>query len=256
MEPGFITIIAGVTAIIASLLSHWLSAHRLNEEQKILKRLIEFHKKNSENHRIISDDEFFKSKENLNVTVLDSPIKIERHTYRRLQSIQFIGRASSLRRRSSLYKKLWIFVNSGLVNSVINISNESEENNNIDKNTIIGMLVGDRIKKDTKSYIYLSISLIASIFIPIIADFNLNLWLIGFLLIIISLLTLNHKILEYRIVKGYYGSNEYEAREIISYLESHTDPDDFNGSGKKKVFQSSLPQNEVEILDLIEGLTS
>jgi hypothetical protein len=47
-------------------------------------------------------------------------------------------------------------------------------------------------------------------------------------------------VLEYRIKKGLYGTNPYETKEIIQFIEEHSDKSDFIDGGKyKKLIQES-----------------
>jgi hypothetical protein len=131
----------------------------------------------------------------------------------------------------------------------------NDESSEIDKNSIIGMLVGEKIRKDTKSYIFILISLVFSLAIPLFTSYEINFWLVSFLLLLFSVLVLNQKILEYRISNGFYGNNQYEAREIISYIEKHSSDDDFNGFDNKKVFPKKQHREE-EYKGILGGLVS
>jgi hypothetical protein len=52
------------------------------------------------------------------------------------------------------------------------------------------------------------------------------------------LLFINNSILEYRINKGYYGSTDYETREIINFILTLPSNTDFrNGAAFKNLFQ-------------------
>jgi len=144
--------------------------------------------------------------------------------YRAMNSLSALGRVNRLSERTQSYQKIWFSLNSGLIDSVLKNIMYNEESTEINKNTIIGMLVGDKIKKDTKSFIYLGLSFLVAILLPVTSLIDINFWLLGFLLFMFSMLTLNQKVLEYRIANGIYGENEYEAREIISYIEKHSEP--------------------------------
>jgi len=163
--------------------------------------------------------------------------------FRAMKSLQALGRVNKLSERNKSYQKLWFSLNSGLIDSVLKNIMYNEESTTINKNTIIGMLVGEKIKKDTKSFIYLGLSFLVAILLPVSGLMVINYWLVSFLLFMFSMLTLNQKVLEYRIANGLYGENEYEAREIISYIENHSDSDDFHSGGDKKIFQEKTKSN-------------
>jgi len=256
-------IIAAISGII-SLISHWLSDRKLERKRKEYDELIQVYKEKVINKKQGENDSeiyekftifFDKSTERIvNKTTGDIiTYKMLLHLNR---NIRVLGRASSLSKKSRIYKRAWVFLNSGLVNTVLDTTIENGSVNEIDKSTVIGMLLGDRVEKDTKSYIFLAFAFLASFLFPLASNVDINFWVVGAVLLMFSLLTLNHKIIEYRVSKGYYGSNEYEVREIISYIETHSDPDDFDSTGKKKVFQTELPEEKVEFVGLIEGLTT
>ena len=53
----------------------------------------------------------------------------------------------------------------------------------------------------------------------------------------ITLLWSDHFILAYRIKRGYYGTNQHEAKELLRFLIKHADKTDFSdGDGLKKIF--------------------
>lgn len=251
-------------SIVMSIISvgfKFISKKNLDETQKKIEREIEELQKNYG-----SSDQSFKdlSETIKNLETLhrgDDRKEIYKYdiTYSQLirtaKLIQSIGRASNLKEKQFVYKKLWMYLNSGLVNSALTNVMYNDKSSEIDKNSIVGMLVGDKIRKDTKSYIFIIISLIISIALPLVANYEVNFWLISFLLSLFSLLVLNQKVLEYRISNGFYGTNQYEAREIIGYIEQHSSGDDFNGFDDKKTFPRD--QRKVQIHGgILEGLTS
>jgi len=63
----------------------------------------------------------------------------------------------------------------------------------------------------------------------------------------------NNKLLRYRVVKGYYGSDESEVREILSFIFKEIQYLDKGNNGKsKKIFYDSASYNE--IIERIQGL--
>lgn len=156
--------------------------------------------------------------------------------HRSNQVLQSIGRASRLKERQPMYTKIWLAINSGLINSVLKNIYMNDDSSSIDQNSVIGMLVGDKIKRDTKSYIYIVSAFILAIALPLVLNYEINMWLLSFVLFLFSSLVLNQKTMEYRISKGFYGNNQYEAREIIGYIDSQSLDDDFTGFNKKRIF--------------------
>ncbi|ELR8747576.1 hypothetical protein QRL21_004261 [Vibrio vulnificus] len=261
MDISILAAIAAAISGVASLISQWLSARKLERKRKEYDELIRAYKEKITSDKLGKNDpEFYKKWSEVVARSVVEQTASEVVTYKMLlhlnKNIRILGRASSLNNKSRLYKHVWVFLNSGLVNTVLDNSIKSDSVSEIDKSTVIGMLLGDRMQKDTKSYIYLAIALLASFLFPLFSGLEINFWVVGAVLVMFSLLTLNHKIIEYRVSKGYYGSNEYEVREIISYIERHSDPDDFDSTGRKKVFQTDLPEENKEFVGLIEGLTA
>jgi hypothetical protein len=261
MDISILAAIAAAISGVVSLISQWQSARKLEKKRKEYDELVQAYKEKITSDKLGKNDpEFYKKWREVVARSVVEQTTSEVVTYKMLlhlnKNIRVLGRASSLNNKSSVYKRVWVFLNSGLVNTVLDNSIESGNVNEIDKSTVIGMLLGDRMQKDTKSYIYLAIALLASFLFPLISGLEINFWVVGAVLVMFSLLTLNHKVIEYRVSKGYYGSNEYEVREIISYIERHSDPDDFDSTGRRKVFQADLPEENEEFVGLIEGLTA
>ena len=57
---------------------------------------------------------------------------------------------------------------------------------------------------------------------------------LSIILIFIGALTLNQKVLDYRIKKGFYGTTAYEVKEIVEFVSEHSDKSDFTDSGQTK----------------------
>ncbi|MFM5568164.1 hypothetical protein [Aeromonas veronii] len=261
MDISILAAIAAAISGVVALISQWLSARKLERKRKEYDELIQTYKEKITSDKLGKNDpEFYRKWSEVVARSFVRQTASEVVTYKMLlhlnKNIRILGRASSLNNKSRLYKHIWVFLNSGLVNTVLDNSIKSDSVSEIDKSTVIGMLLGDRMQKDTKSYIYLAIALLASFLFPLLSGLEINFWVVGAVLVMFSLLTLNHKVIEYRVSHGYYGSNEYEVREIISYIERHSDPDDFDSTGWKKVFQTDLPEDNKEFVGLIEGLTA
>lgn len=149
--------------------------------------------------------------------------------------LQNIGRANRLNEQQPAYRAFWMYLNSGLINSALKNVMYNDDSSGIDNNSVIGMLVGDKIRKDMRSYMFIFFSAILSIVIPFFSNVEHNYYLISLLLLMFLILFLNHKVLGYRISNGFYGNNQYEAREIIGFIDRSSD-NDFGGFDKKDVF--------------------
>jgi len=119
-------------------------------------------------------------------------------------------------------------------------------------NSVIESLIISRIAKDYKSYIYL---LFSSIFILASSIYNsLNIVYIFVPILLSSLLYINQMIIKYRISKGWYGNNYYEAKEIIDYITQHYDKDDFFDGGKLKDIFPEVKKEDSTYSDIVDGV--
>lgn len=151
-------------------------------------------------------------------------------------------------------KKLSLYfpLSAGITGSVIKIFfvQAKEGKNNPEKEfnlTIAGMLLGSKSKQSIVSYFLLILSIAVYIIISIISGNEINSYVILFLVICITLIHINQKIIEYRISNGLYGKNEYEAREMINYILSHSDKSDFSDGDKlKKLFPQPVEKESSE----------
>ncbi|GHZ70606.1 hypothetical protein VCSRO175_3424 [Vibrio cholerae] len=258
MVEILIAIVSLVVSIISIAFKH-ISKKRLEETQKNLDKEIKARLRESwvEASSFKDITQLVKAMETFEHRVDLKDLKEIEITYtkyiRATKVLQSIGRASRLKEKKPVYQKLWVYLNSGLVNSALKNVMYNDDSSEIDKNSIIGMLVGEKIRKDMKSYIFIGISLVVSMSLPVFTSYEVNYWLISFILIFFTLLVLNQKVLEYRISNGFYGSNQYEAREIIGYIERHSSDDDFNGFDNKKVFPRKQ-HKEQEYKGILEGL--
>lgn len=171
---------------------------------------------------------------NMNIDQLKIHTTYSRYI-RTTRVLQNIGRANRLNEQQPAYRAIWMYFNSGLVNSALKNVMYNDDSSCVDNNSVIGMLIGDKIKKDMRSYMFISFSTILSIVIPFFTNAEHNYYLISLLLLMFLILFLNHKVLGYRISNGLYGNNQYEAREIIGFIEKYSD-NDFGGFDKKDVF--------------------
>lgn len=115
---------------------------------------------------------------------------------------------------------------------------EKEEKNKKEREfnlTIAGMLLGSKARQSIISYFSLVSSALVYILFSITWEHELNSSIILFLSVCLALVHVNQKILEYRVSKGLYGRTEYEAREIINYILSHSDKSDFSDGDKLKI---------------------
>lgn len=142
-----------------------------------------------------------------------------------------------------------MILNAGLIQSILSLKLSSLRPNDETSSSILGLMLGRRMHAYTKAYAYLLTSLCIGTVLHLTSTINHS-YLLGItlpLLLILSL-TVNQKILEYRINKGYFGNNASEAKEFISFISAHSDKSDFNDGDKmKKLLPNikSAPEREV-----------
>jgi hypothetical protein len=181
--------------------------------------------------------EYMNAKNYFEVKVKNDLIKYDLMKFDLFDSMHFLDRIISHLSAMVQVENLVVSIILKFINNVKITKGASTE-----KNTIVGVMLLNKSKVFAKAYIYLFISLLINIFVAIIFP------VIGYLplmvtLVALGLVYLNQHILEYRIKNGYFGNNEYEAREIIQFITEHRDKSDFTSGGKIK---DLLPASEVE----------
>jgi hypothetical protein len=134
-----------------------------------------------------------------------------------------------------------ILFNAGLVRAVLKryISDQSKIDDDQQKFniTVAGLLLGS--KSAETSFAFISYILIIILYLALCSAFSLklNIPLLVVLLICILLVQIRQSLLKFRIERGYYGLNDYEAREMIEFLLNHSEKADFSdGDGMKILF--------------------
>jgi hypothetical protein len=122
--------------------------------------------------------------------------------------------------------------------------------------TIVGMMLDKYSASDAKSYVCLLLSVVAYSIFVLLSKSTINYGVVLFVVVLAGILYTNRELLVYRIRKGYYGTTEEEARDIIEFILDHSDDTDFtDGSGIKKL----MPDPEVELQEEfvpVGGLTT
>ena len=141
-------------------------------------------------------------------------------------------------------------LNAGLIDSVRQKTARSVSKNEVEETTIIGMMMGKKIKKDTRAYLLLFAGLVTYLLFGL---FTSQINLFGLMLIILAILALqlNQKVTEYRIKKGFFGTNYYEAREIIQFIVENADENFYSGGKIKEILPEAIVFEEEAIC--VEG---
>ena len=147
------------------------------------------------------------------------------------------------------YKKVMIKMNRSLVASMLIVVEQAVKSVGNEKKakTIVGMMLGEKIKRSSLAQIFLILSIVFHLALVAFFDANLSglvLLLCGTALIAMHI---DHKLIEYRVEMGWYGKNEFESREIIEFILSYSNKDDFNDHGglKEIIPTPEVPDKEV-----------
>lgn len=106
-------------------------------------------------------------------------------------------------------------------------------------------MLQEKLKKSMKSQIVLIICFVLNFVLSALSVVSFSYILFILISVMILAIHLDQKLIDHRVRKGWYGKNEFEAKEIINFIVSHANKDDFNDSGGlKRVIP--LPEAETE----------
>lgn len=147
---------------------------------------------------------------------------------------------------------LLVVIGIGLIVGLVFLNREMKRRRKKEKyprDSIIQIL-NKRRSRDVYSAVALClIAVIVSTFIP--QSNSPEIHSIQLVLCLIMIILLSGKLaLEYRIVKGWYGNNEREAREIIEFIIKESSNIDFRDGGKLKKILSDEDLEEIKLLGL------
>jgi hypothetical protein len=132
-----------------------------------------------------------------------------------------------------LYRTVALKFNSSLLSSISAIAEEIVQASLETKKskTIVGMMLGEKLKNSSRAQFFLVITFLLNICITFFFERQFN----GFVFAIVGIgmlgIHLDHKLIEYRVKQGLYGTNAFEGREIIHFITAHAN---------KKIIGSSL----------------
>jgi len=147
---------------------------------------------------------------------------------------------------------------------IIKILEKSEKiggpskNEKIKSLSIVGLFAIKRSKSNVISSLSVLFALIANILISIYlthSDIVNPLSIIFFIVLLI--IAVDEYILFFRIKKGYYGTNKHEAREIINFIISNSNGNDYKGpDGKIKIFENILNESNITESEYNKGFNN
>tara|TARA_A200000159_G_scaffold1453_1_gene1619 strand:- start:3222 stop:3917 length:696 start_codon:yes stop_codon:yes gene_type:complete len=156
--------------------------------------------------------------------------------------------------RNKVLKIFAIYINVSLFKALANISEQIAKSTDSDKKakTVVGLMISEKMKKSSRAQLFLFLALIANVAISFVFDNSVSIFVMVFVSILLLCIQIDHKLIEYRVNKGWYGKNEFETLEIIEFIIAHADKNDFNDSGglKKVIPQpKTVKENELSTSD-------
>jgi hypothetical protein len=104
---------------------------------------------------------------------------------------------------------------------------------------IVNLYYKQQIREFSILFIVALLAVVACFVISIFLKVQLPILQIGLILFILPVLLYGKNLfIEYRIVKGYFGTNRYEATEIIKFIQKNIDKLDSSGGKGIRVFPS------------------
>jgi hypothetical protein len=139
----------------------------------------------------------------------------------------------------ALSLKILVLTNS---KTIIEAFTHSNDKSNANHDTIIEIVLYKKIIRDTKSYLVMGLTVLLLILVHLTLGISQNYIIIPIL--IIFLLYVSQLLVSYRVKKGWYGNNSYEALEILKYINDYKNKDDFfDGNSLKKIFPNPELKN-------------
>ncbi|MDW1999332.1 hypothetical protein R7P64_01965 [Vibrio sp. 2304] len=120
-------------------------------------------------------------------------------------------------------------------------------------NTVVGMMLKERASKANRSSLLLVATVVVYLIFCAITAIEFSWLVILFPCILLFAFQADQYLITFRIRKGWYGRNEYEAREIIEYILSHADKDDFNDEGGLKKLMDDPERVEDQETENLNG---
>lgn len=121
--------------------------------------------------------------------------------------------------------------------------------------SIVGIILDRKQRSSSRSITALSIAFFGLFIYDLYTPNIVNFITLVFILALLVLRVIHIFMFEYRIRKGYYGRNEYEAREIIQFILDHSSDIDFTDSGKPKQIITEQDLEQIK-LSLKQGLVA
>ncbi|MEZ2369612.1 hypothetical protein [Bacillus sp. RCC_6_1] len=154
--------------------------------------------------------------------------------------------------KSTALKFLIFFFNYGLYKDYLLKAKNKKSGASKEEFAVTELVIRHNAKNNTLAYILGGLSILAYI-VGIQLDLFQPNYIFQFLTIfMIFVVFIKQKILQFRLKKGYFGTNEYELRQILRFIADEKNKDYFKGDGKgRKIFSST--EDTAEFKEEISG---
>lgn len=136
-------------------------------------------------------------------------------------------------------------------NVIKKLTSKKANSRNVQDVTIIGLFFRKKMQSHLLAYFILFFVIAIYLLLNKIFSMTYSSYFILILSCFTLILFINQKVIEYRVNKGFYGTNEHEAREIIRFIIKHSkDFDNFTGL---KIFPDPKSYENLIITGVVEG---
>lgn len=144
---------------------------------------------------------------------------------------------------SAFFKAYFTILNRSLNNSIDTLNSErakDQSNESAKTKTIVGLMLNEKQRRSKPVFFFLFLAITLDFTLKVTINLDSGWWVVGVCSALLAILQLDHKLIEYRIIRGWYGMNAFETLEIVRFISSHSDPDDFNDEdGIKRIRPSA-----------------
>ena len=154
----------------------------------------------------------------------------------------------------SVVDRIVVMFNAGLIRAYLKrVVGIVGSNGLLQEDTIVGMMIKKKAKSYMKSYLWLITALLLYFSWTKLMKSPLNLSFVIFDVVMIVVVFINQKALEYRISKGYYGSNSYEVKEILQFIAENSKHMNMSGgTGLKFTSNEILTKEMITVRGAVE----
>lgn len=151
--------------------------------------------------------------------------------------------------KSAFFKAYIAILNRSLNNSINRLNSErakAQSNESAKTKTIVGLMLTEKKRRSNFVFFFLFLAIALDFTLKFTINVDSGWWVVAVCSALLAILQVDHKLIEYRISRGWYGMNAFETLEIVRFISSHSDPDDFNDeNGIKRIRPAAELHNSI-----------